>query len=645
MIFLKKKIIIKKNDVFLCLLLVFITCSFFQKKTIPHSSVSNNKFVLKNTDLIIKELQFSINLIDSIHSAIVLNKLKSSYLKSRHYYKQIECYVEYCSPFDVKYYINGPLVKKSELEYGKKIFDPHGFQVIEEFLFSSKTLDIEKQKTEYLMLIEVFTAFQKKIKTATINDSQIIEMLQFEIIRTISLTLNGYDATFTKSNVEETISVLNGCTVFINNLKPKYSPNLFPNITHQKLNNSISKAISYCQQNKNYNSFNRLYFITRHINQIYKLLNEFHKSELFPFTPVNYAVNLKSASLFEPNSFNLNYFSVKVNDTIGIEKQKELGELLFFDPILSGNNLRACASCHKPELGFTDGLEKAVEFENKNNLNRNTPTLLNTIYQKNFFYDGRARQLEEQINDVLHNKQEMNSTADEMIKKLNTSEEYKYFFKLAFTGTADTIISYYGILKAIHEYEKTLISTNSRFDKYLKGNFTQLNQKEINGYNIFSGKALCGSCHFFPLFNGLVPPIYNDTEYEVIGVPKSKSSLIIDEDEGRKKVTKAYIHQYAFKTPTVRNIGLTAPYMHNGIYKTIEEVIDFYNIGGGKGLSINIPHQTLPFDSLHLNKKEINELKLFMLSLTDTTGLNKKPKRLPFFKDDKLNKRVIGGIY
>lgn len=645
MTFLKKKIIIKKNDVFLCLLLVFITCSFFQKKTIPHSSVSDNKFVLKNTDLIIKELQFSINLIDSVHSTIVLNKLKSSYLKSRHFYKQIECYIEYCSPFDVKYYINGPLVKKSELEYGKKIFDPHGFQVIEEFLFSSKTLDIEKQKTEYLMLIEVFTAFQKKIKTATINDSQIIEMLQFEIIRTISLTLNGYDATFTKSNVEETISVLNGCTVFINNLKPKYSPNLFPNITHQKLNNSISKAISYCQQNKNYNSFNRLYFITRHINQIYKLLNEFHKSELFPFTPVNYAVNLKSASLFEPNSFNLNYFSVKVNDTIGIEKQKELGELLFFDPILSGNNLRACASCHKPELGFTDGLEKAVEFENKNNLNRNTPTLLNTIYQKNFFYDGRARQLEEQINDVLHNKQEMNSTADEMIKKLNTSDEYKYFFKLAFTGTADTIISYYGILKAIHEYEKTLISTNSRFDKYLKGNFTQLNQKEINGYNIFSGKALCGSCHFFPLFNGLVPPIYNDTEYEVIGVPKSKSSLIIDEDEGRKKVTKAYIHQYAFKTPTVRNIGLTAPYMHNGIYKTIEEVIDFYNIGGGKGLSINIPHQTLPFDSLHLNKKEINELKLFMLSLTDTTGLNKKPKRLPFFKDDKLNKRVIGGSY
>ena len=164
MFFLFRKTIIKKNDVFLCLLLAFITCSFFQKKTIPHSSFSNNKFVLKNTDLIIKELQISANLLDSIHSTTAINKLKGSYLKSRHYYKQIECYLEYCSPFDVKYYINGPLVKKSELEYGKKIFDPHGFQVIEEFLFGIETVDNEQQKMEYVMLIEVFKAFQKKIK-------------------------------------------------------------------------------------------------------------------------------------------------------------------------------------------------------------------------------------------------------------------------------------------------------------------------------------------------------------------------------------------------------------------------------------------------------------------------------------------------
>lgn len=239
----------------------------------------------------------------------------------------------------------------------------------------------------------------------------------------------------------------------------------------------------------------------------------------------------------------------------------------------------------------------------------------------------------------------MNSTIEGMIFKLNQSQEYQQLFKTSFKGTSDTVINYYGMLKAISEYEKTLISMNSRFDKYIKGDFKQLTSQEINGYTIFSGKALCGSCHFFPLFNGLVPPIYNDTEYEVIGVPENINSKIIDKDVGRITVSRVNIHQHAFKTPSVRNIALTAPYMHNGVYKTLDEVIDFYNQGGGQGLGINIPHQTLPFDSLQLNKQEIKDIKLFMLTLTDTMGLINKPKKLPAFNDPKLNNRLIGGSY
>ena len=239
----------------------------------------------------------------------------------------------------------------------------------------------------------------------------------------------------------------------------------------------------------------------------------------------------------------------------------------------------------------------------------------------------------------------MNSSVDEMIRRLNQSEEYQKLFKFSYRGTPDTVINYYGILKAIAEYEKTLISMNSRFDKYIKGDSIQLTSQEVNGYNLFSGKALCGSCHFFPLFNGLVPPIYADTEYEVIGVPENSESKIIDNDEGRVKISKSYIHQYAFKTPTLRNSNLTAPYMHNGIYKTLDDVIDFYNSGGGQGLGINIAHQTLPFDSLHLSKSEIKDIKLFILSLNDTIGLMHKPKKLPTFKDERLNHRAIGGEY
>jgi cytochrome c peroxidase len=634
---------IKKSNILLGFLLFIIMCSFFQKKE-NHTSSANYILVFTHTKNIIKELQNSINCVDTFNVSN-LKKLKTSYFTARAIYKEIENCIEYQSPFDVKYFINGPLVKKAELEYGSRTFDPHGFQVIEELLFSGDTIDFAKLKNEYLFLNQAFEAYIKKIERSFIGDSQLLESLQFEFIRLMSLSLNGYDATFTKTNIDETISALKGSQLFLNNIKKNYPTNLYPNTTHQKTILAINAAIIYCRLHKDYDSFDRLFFITRHLNPIYKLISELHQNKLFPHTPVNYAVDLKKVNPFNLNSFNDNYFSVSVNDTLNKEPQVELGKLLFFDPVLSGNNQRACASCHKPELGFTDGLQKALEFETKDNLNRNTPTLLNVFYQKNFFHDGRSRQLVEQINEVLHNKQEMNTTIEEIILKLNQSEEYKALFKNAFIGTADSSISYFGVLKSIHEYERTLVSKNTKFDKYLEGDYTQLNTNEINGYNVFSGKALCGSCHFFPLFNGLVPPIYNDTEYEVIGVPKEKNSLEIDGDEGRKIISKNRIHQFAFKTPTVRNIELTPPYMHNGIYKTLEEVIDFYNKGGGNGIGINISHQTLPFDSLQLTKQEIRDIKAFMLSLTDTTNLTRKPKKLPHFKDEKLNHRMVGGEY
>lgn len=583
-------------------------------------------------------------LCDKPINAVSRKQLQKQYFLTRVAYKHIECYLEYCSPFDVKYFINGPLVKKSEPEIGRRIVDPHGFQVIEEQLFGIDTIDVAVLKTEFGILKDAFTTFEKKLPNLTISHAQVLEMMQFELVRMCGLSLSGYDATFTKTNIQECAAVFSGFESFLTEIK-NGSPNDYPLNTHQALLDELIKARAYCLAHKEYNQFNRLEFITKHIKPLYKQLVTLHKHELFPFTPVNYALDLKNENLFNAQTFNLSYFSIKTDDTTGNALQARLGEFLFFDPILSGNMQRSCASCHKPNLAFCDGLQKATEFEQQGQLSRNTPGLLNVILQRQFFYDGRARQPEQQINDVLHNKKEMNISIDEMISRLNESDEYKALFANAYRGTADTIISYYGVLKAITEYEKTLISLNSRFDQYLNGNYTTLNQQEINGYNLFSGKALCGSCHFFPLFNGLVPPVFNDTEYEVIGVPDKPESKTIDPDEGRMNVYGISIHQYAFKTPTVRNVQLTAPYMHNGIYKTLDEVIEFYNKGGGVGLGISIPHQTLPFDSLRLNKQEISDLKAFMLSLTDTSGLQKKPVRLPSFKNENFNKRIIGGVY
>ena len=626
-----------------CLVFAFCCCCLNFNTNIA-SNTEKPILIEAEAKNLISILEESIQIADSSIDSKKLYQLQSNYFKARKHYKHIECFIEYCFPFDAKYFINGPLVKKSELEIGKRIVDPHGFQVIEEQLFGVDSFDISLLQIELKLLKESFKTFENKLKNISISDSQLIEMIQFELIRMSSLNLSGYDASFTKTNSRECAHVFEGFRTLINNIKVRNQEKHYPMDLHQKLILKLKLAENYCLLHKDYDSFNRLLFITQHIKPIYKLFVNIHQTDLFPYNQVDYAILLNSEQVFEREYYNLNYFSIKKVDTLGNDLQAKLGELLFFDPVLSGNNQRACASCHKPELAFADGLKKGVSFE-KESLDRNTPSLLNTIFQKQFFYDGRARQLEQQANDVLHNKKEMKSSIEEMIIRLNKSEEYQELFRKSFIGTADTLISYYGILKSITEYEKTLISMNSRFDKYIKGDYKQLSSNEVNGYNVFSGKALCGSCHFFPLFNGLVPPNYNDTEYEVIGVPESKVSKIIDKDEGRMAFSKAYIHQYAFKTPTIRNSNLTTPYMHNGVYETLEEVIDFYNKGGGQILDVKISHQTLPFDSLQLSKKEMSDIKSFIVSLTDTNGLNKKPVKLPYFKDRSLNNRIIGGTY
>ena len=136
------------------------------------------------------------------------------------------------------------------------------------------------------------------------------------------------------------------------------------------------------------------------------------------------------------------------------------------------------------------------------------------------------------------------------------------------------------------------------------------------------GKAKCGTCHFMPLFSGAKPPRYYYIESEVIGVPAAtaKKNAVLDKDSGRYTITGFPIHLFSFKTPGLRNVALTAPYMHNGVFKTLEEVVDFYNEGGGKGLHIAPKNQSLPFDNLQLNAKEKRDLVAFLKTLSDTSG-------------------------
>lgn len=158
----------------------------------------------------------------------------------------------------------------------------------------------------------------------------------------------------------------------------------------------------------------------------------------------------------------------------------------------------------------------------------------------------------------------------------------------------------------------------------MRGENVRLDSQVVEGFNLFMGKAGCGTCHFAPSFGGIVPPYYQESESEVLGVPAEGQAATIDQDPGRYRSGKPTDQddwfRHHFKTPSLRNVAITGPYMHNGVYHTLEEVMDFYNQGGGIGLGMQVPNQTLPPDPLGLSQEEIGAIILFMEALTDTIG-------------------------
>ncbi len=582
-----------------------------------------------------------IQCLDSLGTALTHHADRSAsqvyYVKARQLFKEIEYYTEYHFSFHSKQFINAPLVYKAEYEYNYRTFAPHGFQVIESFLYDSESDSLININHELALLKQTLSYVADKSRDKQFKNSTAVDMLRFELLRIMSLYLNGYDCTINKQNLPEIRSILSGIeqTVF-----------LLPASDTDKTTVStlIKGAGHYLSAHPDYDHFDRLHFISTFLKPLYENLYTFYDEEARKET-TNYAVNIRRKAFYDKNWFNRNYFSVVIKDSALVSKQAELGRLLFFDPVLSGNNQRACASCHDPKHAFGGSIAFNQTFGADDHLKRNTPSLLNAFFQKAFFTDGKSLQLEDQVSEVLTSHREMFSSPEQVVYKLRQSPGYRALFHKAFLQTEDTAITYYGLLKALSEYERTLVSLNSRFDQYIRGDKTQLSPDEVKGYSVFAGKALCGSCHFFPLFNGLTPPFYNDQEFEVIGVPKNKLNRELDADSGRYHISKNRIHLASFKTPGIRNIDLTGPYMHNGIYQSLDEVIDFYKKGGGAGLGIAVDNQTLPFDSLQLSTQETMQLKKFLLSLTDRSVKEKAPALLPKINIKGLENRKVGGFY
>jgi cytochrome c peroxidase len=287
-----------------------------------------------------------------------------------------------------------------------------------------------------------------------------------------------------------------------------------------------------------------------------------------------------------------------------------LGKQLFFDRRLSGDGTMNCGTCHDPEMGFSDGMDISLSYPTTRNW-RNSPTLFNVAFQKHMFHDGRAATLEEQALFPMMSAFEMNQNLDFMEEEIRAVPEYLEAFTQVF---GDPDVTRERIAMAIAAFQRTLISEDAPLDRFLKGESDALSAEALQGYQIFIGKGNCLQCHhgvhladdqFHALHvpenpEHLTDPQIAATRRFVAKVSGFAEYRTLAEDPGRYLVTKDEKDWKAFKTPTLREIASTAPYMHNGIFETLDEVIEFLNQGGGTGNTKLSPLQLSAAEKDHL---------------------------------------------
>jgi cytochrome c peroxidase len=374
------------------------------------------------------------------------------------------------------------------------------------------------------------------------------------------------------------------------------------------------KAAKTLVSGKGFDEFDRAGFLRGPWQKLFASLGQIRQSEGTVLEKS--AINKGAVSLFGNGFLNLDFFAP--DTMISKPELAALGKKLFFDPRLSMHEKFSCATCHQPEKYYTDQLPLSDNIHGTP-LSRNTPGLINTAFQTNYFWDMRVLNLEMQARSVIENANEMHGSLDKVAEKLNNDEPLKNAFQSVYGGEINKAISPERITAALAAFQRTLSDFESPFDDYMNGNDTVVTMDAVAGFNLFMGKAKCATCHFPPTFAGLVPPFFDKMESEVIGTPATAANNKKDADPGRYAIHPVPAWENSFKTPTVRNSEFTFPYMHNGVYKTLEQVVDFYNAGGGAGMGIDYPNQTLPTDSLHLNDTEKKQLVVFMKSLSGKT--------------------------
>jgi len=337
-------------------------------------------------------------------------------------------------------------------------------------------------------------------------------------------------------------------------------------------------------------------------------------TDLWPRPTIDPGVNWQE---FKPlPDFDTSYFATMEKPDI------VLGKMLFFDPRLSGSNQISCSSCHNPQNSWSDKLSTSIGHDHQVG-KRNTLSLLNVRARKTFFWDGRATTLEEQVKSPIAAHDEMAMDPDKLPKKIGKIKGYKTLLKQAY-GTEKFTFDH--IARALAAFQRTISSRQSRFDRFLKGEYKMLNGQEIKGLHLFRTKARCMNCH-----NG---QYFTDEDFHNIGLTYYKRKY---EDLGRYNVTGNPDDVGKFRTPSLRDVLNTDPWMHNGLFDNITGVLNIYNSGMQmntakpevKAADPMAPVTDPLMKPLKLTKDEIQDVIAFLKAITATEYKMRRPEALP----------------
>lgn len=529
---------------------------------------------------------------------------------ARYHYKRIESLLVVFSP-PTAALLDGPLPEEGEDRPAGPLGAPAGFQIVEAAIFTGDSPGSDSVHRTVSAMATTVRQFRTLTHFLAVSDAAVLDAARLEVARVATLGLAGFDADASGDAMVESANALDGTAALVR-----------LGLTGAAPAESLERAARFLSHGPDFIRLDRLIAIRDYLEPAAHAIHQARIGLPDKVPSLHQLWRTTRGSIFEPGALDPGAFAPTFAPAATPELLS-LGQRLFSEPKLSGPGTRSCAFCHQPARGFTDGLRVSAPLPGTIPIHpRNTPTLLNAAFEPRLFADSRVGSLESQVETVIASPAEMGGSLDTAARRLSADSGYRRAFARAFRASNDSSVSARNLRLALAAFVRSLNGLESRFDHALEGDQNALSPSEQRGFTLFMGKGRCGTCHFAPLFNGTMPPDFAGSEPEIIGVPSRpvSSGATLDADPGRGGVDHEPPHLSAFKVPTLRNIGKTAPYMHNGVFATLEEVITFYERGGGAGIGARVEGQTLPARRLHLSVEEKRDLIAFLGALTDSTA-------------------------